>query len=301
MVLSGQREVRTSEDAIAQAACRVAAHRGLDFVIMNRLRLDLDSPEEIASLAVGTGAESGWMFVQFCPRATLVDAWRLWRIPMVVVGEDAGAAIPSISGDSRNAIYEATQRLVLLGHRRIAYLSPPHSEADPTGTARWEGYTLAQQFYHNSVESEWVWEDASENASDSRKFITQRLARPDRPTAAVTATQALGRSMLAACSLLGLTVPGQLSVISGGFDDDETEPALQQKLARYSEGGIEQLAEMAIDVLVRYATSRGAARVVTGRCQWIDGGSAGPFRVAPVARPEAARGEAGRPAPAKTV
>lgn len=108
----------------------------------------------------------------------------------------------------------ATQHLLALGHRRIAYLGGP--KALSTGTARLQGYVQAMEAAGVAVDADLVFCDAPD-ARNGQRVMDQLMARRSLPTAAVIATSRGTEGALEALRIRGISVPDQLSVV--GFND----------------------------------------------------------------------------------
>ncbi|MBM1218965.1 substrate-binding domain-containing protein [Ponticoccus sp. SC2-23] len=164
------------------------------------------------------------------PRARLDDARiRLLLdedVPFVLFGrtrDPHGCAWFDIEGEA--AIASAVERLVALGHRRIAYLG-----GFETYTYAWlreRGFRAAMQAAGLSVNEDQVIGNCvtREGGSDAAARI---LALPDRPTAIVCAVDMAALGVYRAAEKLGLVIGRDLSVI--GYDGipegDHTDPPL---------------------------------------------------------------------------
>jgi DNA-binding LacI/PurR family transcriptional regulator len=137
-------------------------------------------------------------------------------------GADGIAPAASISVDNYHGSVLATQHLLRQGHRRIAFLSD--LARFTSRLERYRGYRDALRRAGLSVDPALVWRRGAETMSrdaegadvgqaGARHF----LARPNPPTAIVTANDLCALGVLAAARDLGLAVPRDLSVV--GFDD----------------------------------------------------------------------------------
>ena len=116
--------------------------------------------------------------------------------------------------DDEAALCEATQYLLTLGHRRIAYLGGP--EALSTGAARVRGFRRAFDVMEvsRSQASEWLGPTTAEYGSSA----TERMIRSSKPpTAVVTSSVHITMGLIQSIEKLGIAVPQQLSVV--GFGD----------------------------------------------------------------------------------
>lgn len=139
-------------------------------------------------------------------------------IPFVLLSdvwiEDANC----ISPDNMNGGFLATQHLLELGHRRIAYVGDEliNAYGFPTSQLRYEGYLSALQAYDVPYNSDYVCLGIHGEETASQ-LTEQLLALPEPPTAifAMSDIQAIG--CMLAIRKAGRNVPEDISVI--GFDD----------------------------------------------------------------------------------
>ena len=151
------------------------------------------------------------------------DVHRLERSDVPIVFIDAHentGKLPRVLGDDLAGGELATQHLLDLGHRRIAYIGDAF--ANPFGFTssrdRFEGYRRALTRAGIEEAAEYVALGAH-GRYEARDLAASMLSLLERPTAifAGSDTQALG--VLAAAQDLGLHVPDDVSVI--GYDDIE--------------------------------------------------------------------------------
>ncbi len=128
--------------------------------------------------------------------------------PFVTMGRtDVTGDFAFVDGDGETAFREATERLIALGHRRIALLGAP--SAFTFATLRRAGYRSAMAARSLSpVEVEVMADEEGGHAGASAL-----LSAPDRPTALLCATDRIAYGALRAARRLGLAVPGDLSVV----------------------------------------------------------------------------------------
>ena len=143
----------------------------------------------------------------------------------------------------------ATGHLIGLGHRRIGFVGdttfakPPAGLGFTSSADRLRGYRQALAGAGLGFEAGLV-RRGPHDAATAAEHAAQLLKAYDPPTAifAASDTQAIG--VLAAAERLGVTVPGQLSVV--GFDDIESAALLglstvRQPLARSGTEGAQRL------------------------------------------------------------
>jgi len=141
-------------------------------------------------------------------------------IPFVTLGDRCDGEANCISPDNLYGGYLATQHLLELGHRHIAYLGDQfgsvHGFPAPTSDLRYEGYISALKAYGIPHRSEYVW--LGVHSEETAYHLTKAgLSLPEPPTAifAMSDLQALG--CILAIREAGQRVPQDISVM--GFDD----------------------------------------------------------------------------------
>lgn len=129
---------------------------------------------------------------------------------------------PAVVADNRDGGYRLGRHLVGLGHRRIAFLGDlvASSVQDRLAGLR-DAVGDAGLPFDRSLVVDVQPGDQLDSAATGRKTaeLTRALiARPDRPTAIFASCDAHARAVLTTLRDLGLSVPGDLSLV--GFDDD---------------------------------------------------------------------------------
>jgi len=135
---------------------------------------------------------------------------------------------PARAGDGSRGIWaacsncrgvaQALAHLVGLGHSRIGFVAGPSGVAD--FTERRDGYLRGLEEAGIALDPSLLVEvSPRDTIRDMRSSITLLLRRPERPTALICCTDAIGFSVLEIAWELGLSVPQDLAVI--GFDDSE--------------------------------------------------------------------------------
>ena len=199
-------------------------------------------------------------------------------IPFVTLGDDCTEELNCISPDNVYGGYLATQHLLELGHRRVAYVGDefPDTYGFPTGELRYKGYLSALNEYDVPYHSDYVFLGAHGEATAYN--LTQKLlALPELPTAifAMSDIQAVG--CILAIREAGLRVPEDISVI--GFDDVQLSryiglTTVRQHLEQSGYLGMQLLLDMMItpdkvmlrqlpplELVVRGTTQRGSELV----------------------------------------
>jgi LacI family transcriptional regulator len=160
---------------------------------------------------------AGIVFLAFIVRTpALEESLRRAGVPIVFVGlhERWGDSVgPRDSEGGRLA----TNHLLALGHRRIAYVRTPLVE--PSGDrARSSGYRGAMRAAGAPAVT-LGWQPGAETVRVVRRTVALKhaLTGPDAPTALFVSNDIGAIALLEACESRGLSVPDDLSIV--GFDD----------------------------------------------------------------------------------
>ncbi|HZP83763.1 MAG TPA: GntR family transcriptional regulator [Chthonomonadaceae bacterium] len=132
---------------------------------------------------------------------------------VIAINRYAGRrVIPSIAIDNAGGTALAVEHLVSLGHARIGFLSGWPGNVD--GAERKRGFVTAMRAHRLPADLE-----AGRGFREERGYqgAVELLARPDRPTALVAASDLAAIGAIKAAQDSGLSVPGDLSVV--GFGD----------------------------------------------------------------------------------
>jgi LacI family transcriptional regulator len=150
------------------------------------------------------------------------------EVPIVVIGDtfQAATAIGEVLFDNRIGVRSALEHLRSLGHRRIAVLRPPGS---PTNDRPAELIVAAEAerlgLDIHAATAGYALTDATDRAREL-------LRREPRPTAAFCFADAFAYGVYAAARELGISIPGELSVI--GYDDHPISAVLTPPLTTFS-------------------------------------------------------------------
>ncbi len=137
--------------------------------------------------------------------------------PLVVSCENASpdlAGLPSVRIDGIKAAFDATNYLISLGHRKIAFISGSLSQA--VSGEREAGYSKAMKQAKLAIHEDLI-TDGHLTIEDGRRITRRLLNQPSRPTALLCANDEMALGAMHEIKLAGLSVPGDISVI--GFDD----------------------------------------------------------------------------------
>jgi LacI family transcriptional regulator len=143
------------------------------------------------------------------------------RVPEFFLRQTERCRVPSVWMNiklARDCVYpddlaagrEATQRLIDLGHRRIAYMDL-RPAVHYSSTDRREGYMVAMR---EAGLLEWILPQVGSSPADWEPFMTDVLSAADRPTAIVAYEQDRAMVVCFAALRLGLSLPADLSLIT---------------------------------------------------------------------------------------
>jgi LacI family transcriptional regulator len=136
------------------------------------------------------------------------------RLPTVLVNRRELLGIPSVTVDDAAGAALATEHLLSLGHRHVGHVAGPQNS--DTGRRRLEGHVTAMRAAGLESGPDWIVE-ASYDEAGGELAATRLLRAKPRPTALFVANVRAAIGALAAARRLGLSVPGDLSLV--GFHD----------------------------------------------------------------------------------
>ncbi|HBZ17442.1 MAG TPA: GntR family transcriptional regulator [Pantoea sp.] len=155
---------------------------------------------------------------------------------------------PAICVDNHQAMQEATDHLLALGHRHIGMVAGPMLQSD-RARLRYQGYGDAMQ--RAGLLPLPVIEMASHTQSDFARLQPQ--LQGDTPLSAVICTNdLLAISLIGAAARAGVRIPQQLSVM--GFDGIDIGEHMAPSLASVTQP-VDLLGAGAIDMLLQQASS----------------------------------------------
>jgi LacI family transcriptional regulator len=173
------------------------------------------------------------------------------RTPMVIVDRELeGVDADLVRIDHEHGAYLATQHLLALGHRDIAYIGGP---ADTGVTQlRLRGFHRAMAEAQAPVHSDRVLH--CDFTSPGGHAAAAQVLQGRRPTAIFAGNDMIGFGVLRAAAERNINVPGELSVI--GFDDIELSRYVYPPLTTVGQS-IRELGESAASLLLaRIGTPR---------------------------------------------
>ena len=173
-------------------------------------------------------------------------------VPVVLVNshsEQLGPYTFSINVDNEHGAYLATNHLVELGHRRIAYITGPADHSDDLD--RLAGYRKALDQAGVEFAPAFVVPGTGRAGGGERGLaVLQALAEP--PTAVFCYNDMTAIGVLRATRQVGLVVPERLSVV--GFDDIPFASYVQPSLTTIAQPKVtmgRQAMEMVLDLISR--------------------------------------------------
>jgi DNA-binding LacI/PurR family transcriptional regulator len=189
----------------------------------------------------------GVLIVSLTPRDGDVKPFKKANVPIVLVDAHHAslARLNQVVTDDVTGGCEATQHLIELGHRRIAYISDYLDEPFnfTSSRDRLTGYQQALQAAGIPFRPDYHLQ-GDHGRAEAHRLAAQLLALPDRPTAIFAASDTQAMGVLEAARDADLRVPDDLSVI--GYDDIEIAEYLglttmSQKLYQSGQRGVELL------------------------------------------------------------
>ncbi len=141
------------------------------------------------------------------------QAFKTSNVPIVLCAtSDESEEIPSVDIDHEQAAYDAVMTLISNGHKRIAMISG--TLQDPAnGYARFQGYKRALESSGIAYDEKLVriGNYRYESGAEAMKYFVEL---DNRPTAVFSATDEMAIGAIHCIQDSGLTVPGDISVIS---------------------------------------------------------------------------------------
>jgi LacI family transcriptional regulator len=249
---------------------------------------NIEGAEEIAVAGVDALLEhrvAGLVFLAFVGRTQQVgDALQRAGAPIVFLGlsEQWG---DSVGPQDTQGGRLATEHLLSLGHRRIAYVRTPLVERSGD-RARYAGYRSAVRRAPEQTLPVFSWSPGSETMRVGKQelMLGDALSGPAAPTAVFVSNDIGAIAFMDACEAIGIRVPDDLSIV--GFDDIaiaalqrislttvaqrldfQAERAVGLLLERIANPGIaSRHVRVPVELRTRNSTApaRGAARTVSG-------------------------------------
>lgn len=210
---------------VLRGASTAALQFGVDLLLSHTEFTDADRPDVLPLTDEWIGglvARGGVGVITVTSPASEVLAKRLNSAGLAHVAIDPastpGAGTTSIGATNWNGGVEATQHLVSLGHRRIAFVMGPENSVP--SRERFEGYLSALRMNRILFDPTLVAGDAfsyENGLSVARRLLT--YPADQRPTAIFACNDVVAIGVYEAARELGIRIPEDLSVI--GFDDTD--------------------------------------------------------------------------------
>ncbi|KUN88536.1 LacI family transcriptional regulator [Streptomyces bungoensis] len=177
-------------------------------------------------------------------------------IPFVIVDPagDPDPDVPSVGSANWAGGLAATRHLTDQGHRRVAIVTGP--EDLMCSLARLDGYRSAMAMAGLDAGPELV-RFGDFHVRGGFEHAMDLLRRPDRPTAIFAGSDLQALGVLEAARVLGLSVPGELSVV--GYDDVPPAQWSSPPLTTVHQP-LQRMAEEAVRMLLRPANAKRAAQ-----------------------------------------
>jgi DNA-binding LacI/PurR family transcriptional regulator len=146
----------------------------------------------------------------------VLDFYESLSIPVVMVDEPCGRRNLHVAQvDDENAAFDATRRLIALGHRRIAFLRRVQTrtrQIDPDSAERQDGYKRAIAEAGLPVDRGLIFNSFNDDKPDSPAIRAVFRAKPG-VTAALAVDPSKARLLVRAAKAGGLSIPEDLSLV----------------------------------------------------------------------------------------
>lgn len=246
-----------------------------------RLKMDVtyDPPEltdleQLRQLADGDPLRIGWViFTDRLPDEKVMRTWLSVGLPFIIVDDyPTIGRVNLVARDMQQAVFEATDRLLRLGHTRLAAVAV-RLPLNRIGEQRLHGYRLAHEKHALTPDPDLIVRTDLPRGSLAR-VIRPILARSDRPTGIVGMDQLDGCECIGICDLLQVQIPEEISIISAGIHP-HLEPPQLPRLSCMDEGHPERMGHLAVDVLIDPQSRRNPTTMWL-RAGYVDRGSTAP-------------------------
>jgi LacI family transcriptional regulator len=199
-------------EAAGEAGVRVAV------AVHRQGRLAPGGPPRVWARDLATAGRQAVIAVVEELTAEHVTALTHAHLPLVVIDplNLPPARVTSVGSTNFAGGMAATEHLLALGHRRIAYLGGPPTAA--CNQARMHGYRAAMEAAGLPVPAEYLW-SGQFRYDDGMVGGAALLGLPQPPTAIFAGSDETAGGVLEAARARGLRIPEDLSVV--GFDDTQ--------------------------------------------------------------------------------
>jgi len=217
-------------------------------------------PSEPYDLAVRRKQFDGFVVLRTESKDPRIDFLLAHQVPFVAFGRpDGRSGFPAVEA-APECFVPVVKHLTDLGHRTVACIAEPTRFA--IGGSRLAAFLNAAaagglQIDDENIAESGFQEDAGHDAA------MQLLQKPHRPTAIVALNDLLALGVLRAAEELGLSVPGDVSVV--GFDDIRSAAQVRPALTTVRQSAIE-----VGKLLVKELLPAIAAGQVSHRQRWVN-------------------------------
>jgi len=166
--------------------------------------------------------------------------------------------------DDRKAAKDATQHLIDLGHKRIAFIRGIENQS--ATHERYKGYVMALETANLPIDNNIVFPGGFNFASgmDAGEAI---MKMKGRPTAVFAANDDMAAGVIVAAHKNNLKIPEDISVL--GFDDSEMAERIWPPLTTIRQPRIEY-GERSTEILINMVGSRSSRRPSTKKTELMD-------------------------------
>jgi DNA-binding LacI/PurR family transcriptional regulator len=138
------------------------------------------------------------------------------RIPIVFLGLYESESLPCVTGDSLDAIYWMTRRLLDKGHRSIAlYCHPEIGEKHNRDLLNVHKHVMAEAGFSANLESA---EDSLHIGDGGHSALKQFIDKHSQSTAILSFSGRMAGHLCDSAEMAGLSVPQDMSIVSLGHD-----------------------------------------------------------------------------------
>jgi LacI family transcriptional regulator len=228
---------------------QAAAEAGCDVVVLSarEVRAGRDWVDRLVARG-STGAVLALVDPAPAQRARLAAAGV--RLVALDPGVEPASGLPSVGATNWAGGYAAVHHLLGLGHTRIAALGGREDQLN--SRARLDGYRSALASAGVRARASWVrYSDWSRAEGARQAAALLRVREP--PTAVFACSDHLARGVYQAAADLGLSIPGDLSVV--GFDDLPEASWLTPALTTVRQP-VREMAAEAVRLLLRLRSGR---------------------------------------------
>ncbi|WP_214102874.1 LacI family DNA-binding transcriptional regulator [Acrocarpospora catenulata] len=240
------KELNAYSTEIIQGAAEAGAELGVGVVVS--IRRQADRPAAWARDLAGAGRRALIAVTSELTAGHLTALSRA-RLPLVMIDplNLLRARVTSIGSTNFAGGLAATQHLLSLGHRRIAYIGGHATAA--CHQARMHGYRAAMEAEGAPVPPEYV-QTGHFQYEDGVVGGATLLGLPEPPTAVFAGNDATALGVVEAARSRGLRVPRDLSVV--GFDDTQIAPTASPPLTTVRQP-LREMAGVALRTALRLA------------------------------------------------